>query len=124
MSRSTGAIAEKSAQQFLQSQGLSSLFQNYQCKMGEIDLIMKDKDELVFIEVRSRTHHEYGSAAETVDINKQRKLIRAAKYFLMENHHRNLPCCRFDVIEFNQQDTQQKINWIKDAFQLQGFSVL
>ena len=86
---------------------------------------MLDKDELVFVEVRSRGKSEYGSAAETIDINKQNKIIASAKLFLLENPQLNKHMCRFDVFELNDfSDSNYKPTWIKDAFTLQGFSVL
>ena len=86
---------------------------------------MLDKDELVFVEVRSRKESEYGTAAETVDIHKQKKIIASAKLFLLENPKLNDMPCRFDVFELNQfNDTSFNNNWIKDAFILNNFSVL
>lgn len=124
MSLFKGKKAENLAEQFLTQNNLTTLKRNYLCKSGEIDLIMMDKDELVFIEVRARGKAEYGSAAETVDIKKQRKIISSAKLFLLENPHLSKHMCRFDVFELNDfNDSSHEPSWIKDAFMLNNFSV-
>jgi len=120
-----GKKAENFAENFLNKKNLITLHRNYLCKTGEIDLIMLDKDQLVFVEVRARSKAEYGSAAETVDIKKQKKIIASAKLFLLENPQLNTHMCRFDVFEINDfNDSNQEPSWIQDAFILNNFSVL
>ncbi len=106
-----GKIAENEACNFLQKQGLKLIEKNYYCRSGEIDLIMQDKQELVFVEVRYRAKNEYGSALDSVDQHKIQKIISAATHYL-SNHQTDLPV-RFDVIGF---DASFKPNWIKNAF--------
>ncbi|MYM64675.1 YraN family protein [Pseudomaricurvus sp. HS19] len=108
----TGAEHEQAAEQFLLQQGLTLLQRNFWCKLGEIDLIMRDGEQLVFIEVRYRKHAGYGLAQETVTAAKQRKLVRAAQYYLLHNGSDDPPC-RFDVVAVHQ---QQPLEWIRNAF--------
>lgn len=86
--------------------------------MGEIDLILTDKDQLVFVEVRYRKSSFYGSGAETVTWHKQQKLIRTALYYL-QGTKKSLDeiSCRFDVVEVSPHpEGKLDITWIKDAF--------
>ena len=82
---------------------------NFRCKGGEIDLLMQDKNTLVFIEVRKRADKEYGGAAASVTSAKQQRLIAAAQYYLQR--YTMLPPCRFDVIAIDGVD----ICWLKNA---------
>jgi len=107
-----GEAAESLACRYLEQQGLVLVERNYRCRTGEVDLIMRDGDCLVFVEVRSRHNSRYGTPAETITRTKQRRLCRAAAHYLL-THRCNTPC-RFDVIAILQ---QQKLEWIRDAFQ-------
>lgn len=108
-----GNVAEKLALRFLEAQGLVLVKRNYRCRMGELDLVMRDGDYLVFVEVRSRHDSRYGTPAETVTRTKQRRLIRAAAHYLQRSRAAALPC-RFDVVAVNAGDD---LDWIKNAFQ-------
>lgn len=111
----TGQLAEEQACNYLLRQGLRLLTRNYRCKMGEIDLILLDKTDLVFAEVRYRKPSRFGTAEETVTRQKQRKIIRAAMHYL-QRYPSNNPC-RFDVITVvPDADKAQNITWIRDAF--------
>ncbi len=114
---SIGAEAEALSEKFLKKNGLKLIERNFNCRLGEIDRIMQHGDTLVFVEVRLRQHQQV-SAAETVNIHKQRRLIKAAKYFLLNNNHYQDYPCRFDVIALDGLH-ESRIDWIKDAFQLQ-----
>lgn len=81
--------------------------------MGEIDLIMKDGEELVFVEVRYRHRNTHGISAETVTYTKQKRLLRTAKAYLQKRNLFDKIPCRFDVIAIDGQQTR----WIKNAFQ-------
>lgn len=106
-----GQLAEKKACKFLQQQGLTLIEKNYRCRNGEIDLIMQDKDQLVFVEVRYRKCEGFGTAIETVDQNKINKLISTAQHYISSNQL-DIPS-RFDVVGF---DASLKPNWISNAF--------
>ncbi|WP_439134217.1 YraN family protein [Pseudomaricurvus sp.] len=101
-----GQESERAAEQFLREQGLKLIQRNYRCKAGEIDLIMQDREHLVFVEVRFRRNSRYGSASETVNLQKQQKLIRAAQYYLQTCAKHSLPACRFDVIAIQGEPSQ------------------
>ena len=108
-----GKQAERWAAEFLQRQGLLLITRNFRCRLGEIDLVMRDEDTLVFFEVRQRRNADFGGAAASVDRKKQKRLIRAAQFYLAGLHH--MPPCRFDVVLM---DDERGLNaeWIKDAF--------
>lgn len=111
ISRLKGKKAEDVACNFLLKNGLSLVSRNYHCKYGEIDLIMHDDDTLVFVEVRYRKSNLFGSAAESVDYNKQQKLVFTANHYL-QSHPSHL-ATRFDVIAMSE---HQQIEWISNAF--------
>lgn len=110
-----GAKGELLAREYLKQLGLVFLSANWRCKMGEIDLIFQDGDTRVFVEVRTRKSTSFGNGADTVFFQKQRKLIRAAKYYQQkEQYWGNI---RFDVISIELRDpTNPTISYIPDAF--------
>ncbi len=110
--QSKGQFYEQRAQEFLEQQGLRFLERNYRCKLGEIDLIMRDDDCLVFIEVRYRTSQQFGGALESISQAKQLKIKRAASTYLSQTKMHNTLPCRFDVVTFS----HQQPNWIQNAF--------
>lgn len=102
---------------YLQRQGFELVECNFQCKTGEIDLIMKDGETLVFIEVRYRKETQLGSPLETVTRAKQRKLYRTAQFYLQQRFGNRWPPCRFDVIGISGElDNIPKIEWVSNAF--------
>lgn len=109
-----GKDAEDRACHYLQTQGLQLLQRNYRSKRGEIDLILQDKDSLVFVEVRYRARAAHGSAAESVDWRKQSKLIKCARHFLQAHPDTASQACRFDVISVS--GPSDAIDWIQNAF--------
>jgi putative endonuclease len=113
--RKIGAEIENLVRSYLESQGLSLVVANYGCKIGEIDLIMKDKEILVFIEVRYRKDDSYGDSETTVNKDKQSKIKRAALNYLQENELCDKVLCRFDVVGVSGKN-RDKLAWIKDAF--------
>lgn len=116
--QATGRQAEQLACRHLTRHGLTLITSNYRCKHGEIDLIMRHDDMVVFIEVRYRRHARYGSALESVTPVKQQRLIRTARHWLQHNLHEHTKAMRFDVISLQpQHDNQPEVIWIQDAFQ-------
>lgn len=107
-----GLEAEKLAATFLAERGLKLVAQNYHCKYGEIDLIMKDAKTLVFVEVRLRTNSKFGSAGASITPQKQKKLILTAQYYLQQHGDSQ---CRFDAILMNKADAAH-IEWLRNAF--------
>lgn len=116
-SLSTGAAAEQLAATYLQRQGLKLVVRNYRSKAGEIDLIMKDKNDLVFVEVKYRSRHEWADAAEMVTRSKQRRVINAAKHYLQSQGLFDKVHCRFDVLAINRHISEEHIEWLTHAFE-------
>ena len=114
--RSVGRQAEKLALDHLTAQGLRKIETNFRCRMGEVDLVMKDGDCLVFAEVRFRNQNRYTSAAGSVDWHKQRKIIRTAAAFLGRHPQYSSCTVRFDVVGLDQTGDQTSLRWIRDAF--------
>ena len=106
-----GKGAESSALSFLEGQGLDLLERNYRCRMGEIDLVMQEGDTLVFVEVRQRSSPDFGGAAESITPAKQKRILAAAKHYLMQ--FEPVPDCRFDAVLFGEDG---KPEWIRNAF--------
>lgn len=113
--RAHGKEAEQLALAYLQSRGLELVEANYHCRLGELDLVMKDGNSLVFVEVRLRRNPYYGSAAESVTRNKQDKLWRAALHFTASRPDLASLPVRFDVIALSDMQINDKC-WIKNAF--------
>ena len=109
----TGAEAEQLAATFLQRQGLKLVETNYRCRFGEIDLVCKDQNTLVFVEVRLRGNDAFGGAAASITASKQHKLVLAARHYLQQL--RAFPACRFDVVLLRGL-RDNDIEWIRNAF--------
>jgi putative endonuclease len=110
----TGKDAEARACGYLQEQGLQLVQRNYHSRRGEIDLIMQDKDSLVFVEVRYRRQSRFGSAAESVNRHKQSKLLACANHYIQAHPELARQACRFDVVSID--GNMNSIDWIKNAF--------
>jgi putative endonuclease len=111
-----GQLAEQQACDYLQSQGLRLLQQNYRCYCGEIDLIMQEQNNIVFIEVRSRRRIDFGSAVESITLSKRKKLIRTATHFLQMKKWLYKVDSRFDIIAIHPIDGKIQLEWLKNAF--------
>lgn len=109
---SRGERAEALAAEFLGSRGLTITARNYRCRFGEIDLIARDGDTLVFVEVRSRSDSSHGGAAASITAGKREKLLKTARHYLAGV--RNQPPCRFDAVLLT--GTPPRIEWIRNAF--------
>lgn len=110
----TGRIGEDLATEYLQKQGYEIIQKNFECRQGEIDIIAKDKKELVFIEVKTRASVLYGLPKEAVDNTKKKHIYQAAEFYLYCKHLENEPV-RIDVIEVYKKKNEYKINHIKQA---------
>jgi putative endonuclease len=108
-----GDSAESIAEAYLVERGLRCVTKNYRCRYGEIDLVMADGETLVFVEVRFRASRDFGGAAESIHVAKQRRIAAAASHYLTTLSV--TPACRFDAILVNKLE-QSSVEWIKDAF--------
>jgi putative endonuclease len=109
-----GSEAERAALAYLQKFGLTLVTRNYRCKVGELDLVMLEGATLVMIEVRYRSSSEYGGAAASVTLKKQRRIINAARHLLSSRADLRRYRARFDVIALSRLDEEPQ--WIKSAF--------
>lgn len=110
--RDRGRHAEDVAATFLQQMGLSIVERNYQCRYGEIDLIARDGDALVFVEVRMRKNSAFGGAAASITPGKRDKLLRAARHYL--SGCARTPVCRFDALLIDGGNSAPE--WLKNVF--------
>ncbi len=113
-----GRAGEEQAARFLQSQGLTLVVRNWRCRLGELDLVATGGDQVVFVEVKTRSNSRFGVPAEAVDRRKQVRLVKLANAFLQERGWCNRPV-RFDVVAVGPApaagDTWP-LDWIQDAF--------
>ena len=109
---------ERYAEQWLRRRGLLPLDRNVHCRFGEIDLILQQDQTVVFVEVRYRKGSAFGGACESVNAEKQQRIIRAAGWYL--SRHPRLACapCRFDVIGISGHRWRPRVQWLQDAFRL------
>lgn len=113
--RQRGDQAEDLALAYLKNQNFTLVTRNFNCRLGEIDLIMLDQSYLVFIEVRHRKNQAFGGALESITLAKQTKLRRAAEFYLQSTKTQDCPC-RFDILCLTGDLKQPETMWIKDAF--------
>lgn len=113
-----GNYGEELATNFLEKNKYKIIEKNYSCKLGELDIIAKDKDILVFIEVKSRTNKSYGEPGEAITYYKKKNIIKTAQYYIMKNKLQN-EFCRFDVVEILLSDDDNNIRLIKNAFMME-----
>lgn len=114
--RDTGALGEKLAKDFLKKQGYRILETNYCCPEGEIDIVARHKDSLVFVEVRTKKSLEFGSPEESISRTKQERLKAVAARY-QQTHNKLPPLWRIDVVavELNQDGTPSRIELIENA---------
>ena len=109
-----GQEIEQLACDYLQSRGLALIETNYRCRRGEIDLVMKQNDTLVFVEVRYRKNQDFGGAKASITTSKQTKLHATALHYMQQHQHNTN--ARFDVIAVTGAATRENIEWIQNAF--------
>jgi putative endonuclease len=111
-----GRVGEEAAIHYLQGQGYRILKHNFRCRFGEIDLIARDGDVLVFIEVKTRRSHAFGPPAAAVTLRKQHHIVKVAQWYLAHMGG-GQETCRFDVVTIEMNALQLHIEIIKNAFQ-------
>ena len=109
--RKIGTAGETLAEKYLKKQGYKILQKNFVAPHGEIDIVAKDGDYIVFVEVKRRKSKAFGLPFEEVDARKQRKIVQCAKFYLAKNNLYGVKV-RFDVVGILQED----VSLIKDAF--------
>jgi putative endonuclease len=113
--RAIGSSGEQNAVSFLQRQGFAILDRNYIFHHGEVDLVAKDGDELVFVEVKLRRSARFGSPEEAVTPAKQELIRRTAEAYVQEKKLDNIPC-RFDVVAISVEKGIKRFVHYKNAF--------
>lgn len=116
VSHELGRIGENIIADYITKLGYKVVERNFECNQGEIDIIAKDKEELVFIEVKTRTDISYGEASEAVTDTKKRHLINSIKYYIYKQKLENQPI-RIDVAEVYIKCGKVKVNYIKQAIE-------
>lgn len=120
-----GRKFEDRAARLLRDAGVKIITRNYRCRAGEIDLVCRDGDTLVFVEVRFRSARGFASAAASVTPAKQRRLVATARHYLQQQRLSERVPCRIDVVTFDTTDPQpeaggqrpgkDEIQWVKNA---------
>ncbi len=118
-----GKNAEQACCDFLQKQGLKLVARNYRGQRGEIDLVMQDKQVVVFVEVRFRKNDYYGGGLESVTRQKRERILATAEQYMQQET--GIKVGRIDVVAMSQKpqyetiddtDSEYKFEWIQDAF--------
>lgn len=107
-----GKFGENIAAKYLEENGYKIIARNFYCKVGEIDIIAKYKNEIIFVEVKTRSGEKYGLPSEAVNSAKIRHLYNTSKYFLQKNRMCD-EYIRFDVIEVLLKNGKFNVNHIK-----------
>ncbi len=115
--RAAGDSFEQRACAELERAGLKLLARNYTTRHGELDLVMRDGDSVVFVEVRYRKSASHGDAAASVTIGKQTKLVLAAQHWLAVHPQYARHTCRFDVVSYDGPADAIRHAWLRGAFE-------
>lgn len=110
--RAIGDQFEGAARSYLEARGLRFVRANFLCRLGELDLVMREGEVLVFVEVRYRRSSAYGGALGSITARKQQRIVRAAQVWLRANPWDARRPCRFDVVAFE----GESVEWIRNAF--------
>lgn len=118
--RNAGARWEDYASTQLQRAGLVLLARNFACRHGELDLVMRDRDAIVFVEVRYRRNgatSRFGGGIDSVGPQKRARLTRAASAYLAAHPQFARCACRFDVVAIGECNGTPTLDWIRNAFE-------
>lgn len=110
--RDVGAVYERTALFYLEQKGYRIVETNFRCRAGEIDMIARDGEYLVFVEVKYRSTGRKGSSLEAVTPRKQAVIRKVAQYYLMVRRLGDSLPCRFDVVGID----EEEVTILKDAF--------
>lgn len=114
--KATGRCGEDLAAQYLEQQGYTIVERNYRLRTGEVDIIARDNEYLVFIEVKTRRSKRFGSPFEAVDVRKQQQIVQVAAAYV---RGREIPV-RFDVVAVYLNGQDVRIEVLKNAFEGEG----
>ena len=119
--RAEGARFEAVAEAHLVAHGLVPLLRNFNCRLGELDLVMRDRDTLVVVEVRARAPTRFGTAVETIGPAKRRRIVRATQVLLAARPELAKLPLRFDVVAFEvtagaEHPGGDPVQWLRAAF--------
>jgi len=117
--KNLGRRGEDFACKFLEKYGYKIIERNYRNKAGEIDIIARDKDEMVFIEIKSKLSKDFAQPELSVNPSKQKRIVKAALLYLMEKNIKKTGC-RFDVVGITGEKENRKVELIKNAFTPEG----
>ena len=112
-----GRAAEALAARYLEARGLSVIAMNFRCRGGELDLVCRDDEHLVVVEVRQRSTRNFGGAIASIDAGKRRRVRRATAYFLLVNRRWRGRRVRFDAVAIDgPPEADPEITWVRAAF--------
>lgn len=111
-----GVASERAARLWLEQRGLRHVSSNFRCRNGELDLIMRDGETLVIVEVRYRRNSAYGGPLHSISLSKQRKICLATQRFLQEHVSMTHLPLRFDVVALSGALWRPHFEWRKQAF--------
>jgi len=111
--REQGSDGETRALRHLEQAGLKLVTRNWHCKGGEIDLVMRLREMLVLVEVRQRSHEDFGGALASIDRRKRRRIVHAARAYLARHPECAQLAIRFDVVAIEADDA---LEWLPNAF--------
>jgi putative endonuclease len=115
--RAVGTAAESVAREHLCAHGLTLVCENYRCRLGELDLVLIESDVLVIVEVRLRASTRFGSASESIDWIKRRRILRATEHLRLRHRELRHLRVRFDVVAFDAAAPGDGgVQWIRGAF--------
>lgn len=113
-----GVAGEQLAEKYLTSYGLQLIERNYHCRFGEIDLIMQDKEEIVFVEVRVRNHNQFGGALESITPTKIERILKSVAHYIATHNLPSSQNLRIDVVGIERSESPHPhIEWIKSAIE-------
>lgn len=115
--RASGAAFEERAQRDLERAGLTLLSRNYTTRHGELDLVMRDGERIVFVEVRQRGKAHHGGALASITRSKREKLLRTAALWLAAHPQHAQRTCRFDVVSYDGNGDRAEMQWLRGAFE-------
>ncbi|NDV19702.1 YraN family protein [Pseudodesulfovibrio sp. JC047] len=117
-----GSLGERAAARYLETKGYRVLERNWRYRQWELDLICRDRETVVFVEVKTRKAHSMSSPADGLTPAKQRRLVKAASHYLTQKDLWDAPC-RFDLAAVTENGTSMDVDHCENAFDLSGMNI-